>query len=123
MASSRRLWVFSSLIGVLSWLGLAYLIWSTDPALAVNRVMFVVLLFFGLLTVSSAVAHFLHYRFTSAKSYRSDAKRSFREGALAALFLTLCAWLRMGQALNWINTLLLLSALALVEVFILLKSS
>jgi hypothetical protein len=85
--------------------------------------MFVVLLFFGLLTVSSAVAHYLHYRFTSAKSYRSDAKRSFREGALAALFLTLCAWLRMGQALNWINALLLLSALALVEVFILLKSS
>jgi hypothetical protein len=29
----------------------------------------------------------------------------------------------MGQALNWINTLLLLSALALVEVFILLKKS
>ena len=123
MASTRRLWVLSSLIGVLSWLGLAYLIWSTDPALAMNRVMFVVLLFFGLLTVSSAVAHYLHYRFTSAKSYRSDANRSFREGALAALFLTLCAWLRMGQALNWINTLLLLSALALVEVFILLKSS
>ena len=123
MASSRRLWVFSFLIGVFSWLGLAYVVWSTDPALAMNRVAFVVLLFFGLLTVSSAVAHYLHYRFTSAKSYRSDAKRSFREGALAALFLTLCAWLRMGQALNWINSLLLLSALALVEVFILLKSS
>jgi hypothetical protein len=29
----------------------------------------------------------------------------------------------MGQALNWINALLLLSALALVEVFILLRSS
>jgi len=123
MASSRRLWAISFLIGVLSWLGLAYLVWSTDPALAMNRVTFVVLLFFGLLTISSAVAHYLHYRFTSAKAYRSDAKRSFREGALAALFLTLCVWLRMGQALNWINALLLLSALALVEVFILLKSS
>ena len=123
MASGRRLWAFSFLIGVFSWLGLAYVVWNTGPSSAMNRVMFVVLLFFGLLTLLSAVAHYLHFRFTSAKSYRSDAKKSFREGALAALFLTLCAWLRMGQALNWINALLLLSALALVEVFILLKSS
>lgn len=123
MASSRRLWALSFLIGVFCWLGLAYVVWSTDPSLALNRVMFVVLLFFGLLTLLSAVAHYLHFRFTSAKTYRNDAKRSFREGALAGLFLTLCAWLRMGQALNWINALLLLSALALVEVFILLKSS
>jgi hypothetical protein len=29
----------------------------------------------------------------------------------------------MGQALNWINALLLLSTLTLVEIFILVKSS
>lgn len=120
---SRRLWTVSTLVGLISWLGLAYVVFNTDPALTVNRLAFLVLSFLGLVTALSPVAHFLHFRFTSSKSYRSDARRSFREGGLAALFLMLCAWLRMGQALNWINALLLLSALALVEVFILVKSS
>jgi hypothetical protein len=120
---SRRLWTVSTLVGLISWVGLAYVVFNTDPALTVNRLAFLVLLFLGLVAILSPVAHFLHFRFTSPKSYRSDARRSFREGGLAALFLMLCAWLRMGQALNWINALLLLSALALVEVFILVKSS
>jgi hypothetical protein len=123
MASGRSLWVLSTVVCISSWLGLGYVVWNTDPALTVNRLLFLALLFLALCTLLSALAHYLHFRFTSAKSYRSDVKRSFREGALAALFLTLCAWLRMGQALNWINALLLLSALALVEVFILLRSS
>jgi hypothetical protein len=120
---SRRLWTVSTLVGLICWVGVAYVVFNTDPALSVNRLAFLVLLFLGLVAVLSPVAHFLHFRFTSSKSYRSDARRSFREGGLAALFLMLCAWLRMGQALNWINALLLLSALALVEVFILVKSS
>jgi hypothetical protein len=123
MASSRSLWVLSTVVCLSSWVGLGYVVWNTDPALTVNRLLFLALLFMALLTLLSALAHYLHFRFRSAKSYRSDFKRSFREGALAALFLTLCAWLRMGQALNWINALLLLSALALVEVFVLLRSS
>ena len=123
MASGRSLWVLSAVVCLSSWLGLCYVVWNTDPALKVSRLLFLALLFLGSLTLLSALAHYLRFRFRSAKSYRSDIKRSFREGALAALFLTLCAWLRMGQALNWINALLLLSALALIEVFILLRSS
>ena len=123
MAGSKRLWSLSLMASVCVWLGLAYVAWSTDPDLVANRAIFLMLLFVGLLTLLSPLAHYLHFRFTSAKSYRSDAKRSLREGGLAAVFFTLCAWLRMGGALNWINTLLLLSALALVEAFILLKSS
>jgi hypothetical protein len=117
VVTGRRLWALSWVVCVSSWLGLAYVIWNTDPSLAINRMLFLGLLFVALLT------HYLHFRFTSAKAYKSDARRSFREGALAALFVTLCSWLRMGQALNWINTLLLLSALALVEVFILVRGS
>jgi len=123
MASSRSLWLLSAVVCLLSWLGLSYVVWNTDPALTENRLLFLALLFLGSLTLLSALAHYLRFRFRSPKSYRSDIKRSFREGALGALFLTLCAWLRMGQALNWINALLLLSALALIEVFILLRSS
>lgn len=121
--SNRRLWALSSILSVLSWVGLAYVVYTTDPASVLNRLAFLALLFVGLLTTLSLVAHYLHFRFTAAKSYRSDIRRSFREGGLAALFLGLCAWLRMGQALNWINALLLLSALALIEVFILVRSS
>jgi len=117
------LWLLSAVVCLSSWLGLGYVVWNTDPALTENRLLFLALLFLGLLTLLSALAHYLRFRFRSPKSYRSDVKRSFREGALAALFLTLCAWLRMGQALNWINALLLLSALALIEAFILLRSS
>jgi len=119
----RRLWTASTLVGLLSWSGVAYVVTSTDPGLTVNRLTFLVLLFLGLGCLLSPLAHYLHFRFTAAKSYRSNARRSFREGGLAALFVMLCAWLRMGQALNWINALLLLSTLALVEVFLLVKSS
>jgi hypothetical protein len=123
MASGRSLWILSAVVCLSSWLGLCYVVWTTDPALTENRLVFLALLFLGSLTLLSALAHYLRFRFRSPKLYRSDIKRSFREGALAALFLTLCAWLRMGQALNWINALLLLSALALIEVFVLLRSS
>jgi hypothetical protein len=123
MASTRGLWLLSAVVCLFSWLGLVYVIWNTDPSLATNRLAFLVLLFMGLLTLLSPLANYLHFRFTSAKSYRSDARRSFREGTLASVFLTLCVWLQMGQALNWINAMLLLSALGLVEVFILLRSS
>jgi hypothetical protein len=121
--TKRRLWMASSVVCVLSWIGLAYVVFTTDPAVALNRLSFLALLFLGLLTTLSPLAHYLHFRFTARKSYRSDVWRSFREGGLAALFLSLCAWLRMGQALNWINALLLLCALALIEVFILIRSS
>jgi hypothetical protein len=123
MASTRGLWLLSAVVCLFSWLGLVYVIWNTDPSLATNRLAFLVLLFMGLLTLLSPLANYLHFRFTSAKSYRSDARRSFREGTLASVFLTLCVWLQMGQALNWINAMLLLSALGLVEVFLLLRSS
>ena len=123
MVSGRSLWVLSAVVCLCSWLGLGYVVWNTDPAFTANRLFFLGLLFLALLTLFSALAHYLHFRFAPAKSYRSDVTRSFREGALGALFLTLCAWLRMGQALNWINALLLLSALALVEVFVLVRSS
>jgi hypothetical protein len=42
--------------------------------------------------------------------------RAARQSALAALFVTLCLWLRMAQALNWANLILLLLLLVLTEV-------
>jgi hypothetical protein len=123
MMGKGRLWMVSSVLGVISWLGLAYVVYSTDPEADISRLAFLILLFVALLTTFSPLAHFLHFRFTAARSYRSDMRRSFREGGLAALFLVLCAWLRMNQALNWINALLVLSALALIEAFILVRSS
>ncbi len=123
MITKWWLWAVSSTIGATSWLGLAYVVYATDPGIALNRLAFLLLLFAALLTTFALVAHFLHFRFTTARSYQSDVGRSFREGGLAAMFFTLCAWLRMSQALNWINALLLLTALALIEAFILLRSS
>ena len=119
--SKRRPWMISSVACVLSWLGLAYVVLRTDPGIALHRLAFLVLLFVATLTAFSPIAHFLHFRFTAAGSYRSDVRRSFREGGLVALFFVLCAWLRMTEALNWVNGLLLLSALALIEVFVLAR--
>ena len=42
--------------------------------------------------------------------------RAARQSALAALFVTLCLWLRTVQALNWANLILLLALLVLTEV-------
>ena len=123
LMGNRRLWTVASIIGALSWLGLAYVIYSSDPEISLNRLSFLLLLFAALLTTFTPLAHFLHFRFTDPKSYRSDVRRSFREGGLVALFFVLCAWLRMTRALTWINGLLVLSALALIEAFILVRSS
>ena len=123
MMNNRRLWTVSSVLGALSWLGLAYVVYATDPGTSLNRLAFLTLLFVALLTTLSPLAHFLHFRFTDPKSYRSDVRSSFREGGLAAFFFVLCAWLQMSRALNWINALLVLSALALIEAFILVRSS
>ncbi len=119
----QRPWKAFSVLGILGWLGLAYIVLCTDPGIALHRLLFLVLLFVALLATFAPVAHFLHFRFTTAGSYQSDVQRSFREGALAALFFVLCAWLRMTEALDWINGLLLLSALALIEVFVLARGS
>jgi hypothetical protein len=123
MASSKRLWSLSLIFSLLAGLGLAYVVWNTDPALTLNRLAFLGLLFVAVLALLSPLAHYLHFRFTPAQAYRDDPGRSLREGGLAAAFVTLCAWLRMGEALNWINALLILSALVLVEALILLRGS
>jgi len=123
MTDGKRLWSLSLIVSILAGLGLAYVVWNTDPSLTSNRLVFLVLLFVGLLTLLSPLAHYLHLRFTPVGSYRDDVRRSLREGGLAASFFTLCVWLQMGEALNWINALLILSALVLIEVLVLLKGS
>jgi hypothetical protein len=118
-----RPWAVCCAVWAVSWAALAYVVNYTDPEISVHRLAFLVLLFLASLTTVSPLAYLLHLRFAGDRSYRRDVQTSFREGGLAALFLVLCTWLRMGDALNWVNALLLLSALALVEVFTLAKGS
>lgn len=46
-----------------------------------------------------------------------------RQGALAALYLTICTGLRLVRALNWANALLLLALFVLTEILLSTRGS
>ena len=65
---------------------------------------------------------FFNRRFASSESGRDsvlssskDSVRAIRQSSLAALFLVLCAWLRMIRSLSWPVALLLLGVKASPE--------
>jgi hypothetical protein len=49
--------------------------------------------------------------------------RPLRQSALAALYLSICVWLRMVRALNWANASLLLILFVLTDVLLVSRSS
>ena len=77
--------------------------------------------FASVLTAFFAPAYYLNLRFGRENPQRVRLIRSLRESLLAGLYLSLCAWLQTMRALNWINALVILGILALLESFLLIK--
>jgi len=120
--TSRRPLLISLALTLPSWAGLAYIIVYADPRVAANRYLFLVFLFFSLAFALTPLVHLIEYRLASAESYGGDILRSARRSGLLALFFALCAWMKMSQALNWTNALLLVAALVLTEIFMVVRS-
>ncbi len=117
----------SILVAILGWVGLGFLVSYTSPG-TLTRPAFFLLLFVALMATFVPIVFYFNHRFASSESSQDsvlssskDSVRAIRQSGLAALFLVLCAWLRMIRFLNWPVAQLLLCVLGLIEVFILTR--
>ncbi len=116
--------VISLALAVVTWAGLIYLVMATDPWALEPRRTVVRLLFLALFFL--ALSFTLYPPFLLIESRRGEglgqsSLRPGRRGGLVALFFALCAWLRMSEALNWTNVLLLLAAVILTELLLVVR--
>jgi hypothetical protein len=102
------------MLAMAGWLGLATLVNNTSPT-APARAIFLALLFVAVGATVSFLLVMARQRL-GTPTPRKDAWRDARRGVLAAIALTLSAWLRMQEALDWTGALLLLGAAVVVEV-------
>lgn len=109
----------SILVAILSWVGLGFLVSFTSPG-TLTRPAFFLLLFVALMATFVPIAFYFNHRFASSESGEGSV-RAVRQSGLAALFLVLCAWLRMIRSLNWAVALLVLGLLVSIEVVILIR--
>jgi hypothetical protein len=109
----------SILVAVLSWVCLGFLVNYTSPG-TLTQIAFFALLFVALVATFVPIAFYFNHRFASAESGEVSV-RAVRQSGLAALFLVLCAWLRMIRFLSWPVALLLLGVLGSIEAFILTR--
>jgi len=117
----------SILVAVLSWVCLGFLVNYTSPG-TLTQPVFLLLLFVALMATFIPVASYFNRRFVSSEddedsdliSSKSSA-RAARQSGSAALFLVLCAWLRMIRFLTWPIALLLLVALVSIEILMLTR--
>jgi hypothetical protein len=118
----------SILVAVLSWVCLGFLVNYTSPG-TFTQPAFLLLLFVALMASFIPIAFYLNRRFASPESgedsalslSEDSAVRAVRQSGSAALFLVICAWLRMIRFLNWPVALLLLAALVSIEILILTR--
>ena len=106
----REMTISAAFVAALSWAGLVWLVCRTSPG-PLTRPLFLALLFVALMSTFIPIAlHFVGH-----------GLRAIRRSGWAALFITLCAWLRMIRALNCVVALLLLGVFGLLEAFILTR--
>jgi len=121
--TSRRVLLILLVLALPSWAGLAYVTLYADPEVAANRFLFLAFLLLSLAFSLTPLFHLLEYRLAKSESHQGDILRSARRGGLLALFFVLCAWMKIGQALNWTNAFLLVAALVLAEIFMLVRGA
>ena len=117
----------SVLVAILSWVCLGFLVSFTSPG-TLTQLAFLLLFFVALAATLVPIAFYFNHRFASSESGEDSvlglskgSVRAIRQSGLAALFLVLCAWLRMIRSLNWAVALLVLGLLVSIEVIILTR--
>ena len=112
--SSRGILALCIVLALLGWFGLGSFTYHNPPD-AWNRWIALAILWPTLLTTFMPLTYAIHLRLGQS----DDAMpRAARQSALAALFLTLCAWLRIGRALNWANAALMFALFVLTDLLL-----
>lgn len=101
--------VLATLIALLGWGGLAFLVNRTSPQ-PYTWLLFLVLLLVALMTTFFPPVQYLYRRFD-----RPAPVRALRQSFWLALFVVLCAWLQIRRALDWAAALLMATVFGLIE--------
>jgi hypothetical protein len=115
--STRGILALFVTLAVLGWVGLAFFTYYNPPD-AWNRWVVVTVLWLTLWATLLPLAYWFHLRRQRLGAEEGIVPRAARQSALAALFVTVCLWLRMVRALNWANLILLLLLLVLTDVLL-----
>jgi hypothetical protein len=99
------------------WLGIIYLTNYTLPAVGPRWLFFVA----WPVAVTGTVIPFAHYLNKRFASSAPSENVIVRQAIWAGIFGSACAWLQLGDALNWASALLLAAALAAIEGFLILR--
>jgi len=113
--STRVILILFVVLAFLAWLGLGFFTYY-NPPLSWYRAVAVAVLWLAVWASLLPLAYWIHLRRQRLGAEEGIVPRAARQSALAALFITLCLWLRMMQALNWANLVLLLLLVGMTEV-------
>ena len=108
-----------ALEATICWTGLILVVTFLSPdATGMPGYLVFMLLFFGAVSsIFLPLGYWLGYRLLTLRAHRRDTGRARREAYLAGLFVALSLAMNMGGFYNWLNALLLLLILVLVESF------
>ncbi len=112
--STRALLVLCILLALCGWIAVALFTYHNPPD-ALNRWILLALLWPTLLATCLPLVYSIHRR---RGAQGAVAAAATRQSAFAATYVTLCLWLRMIQALNWTNMLLMLLLFVATEVLL-----
>lgn len=112
--STRGTLALFIVLAVLGWVGLASFTYYNAP-LSWNRTIAVAIFGLTLWSTLFPLMYWFHLRRQRLGVAEGIVSRATRQSALAALFATVCLWLRMMQVLSWANMILLLLLVALAE--------
>jgi len=112
--STRGLLALCVVVAALGWIGLGAFT-RDNPPTEWNRWIALALLWPTLLASFTPLLYGVHLLLGRSKDV---LPRVLRQSLLAALFLTLAAWLQMMRALNWANAVLMLALFVMVDILL-----
>lgn len=112
--STRGALALFIVLAVLGSVGLASFTYY-NPPVSWNRTIAVAIFGLTLWSALFPLMYWFHLRRQRLGAEEGIVSRATRHSALAALYATVCLWLRMVQALSWANVILLLLLVALAE--------
>lgn len=117
--STRAILALCAVLAVLGWFALASFTYHNPPE-GWNRWIALAILGPALWTSLLPIVYALQHQ---AERDEDAVFPAARQSALASLYLTICLGLRLVQALNWANALLLLALFVLTEILLSTRGS